>query len=222
MGKLWNYETTSGTGSSHCNGTRVSKLINNSGRSDIIITTKITESVSHCNLELEDDLYDQWFITGLAMNIAHRIKEEQFEIVDPETVLHASASKLILDNDLLEQIKNMIGSSSDDKAMALSIIPNIDYTKNYHLLWQLANDCSHLSYADARNKNLKYWLEKSKFDFYGRKSAQDMILHLEKRELLNRDSFRHLEPIVRSEISIHNRDLYVFKVAVKNKYERNI
>ena len=45
-----------------------------------------------------------------------------------------------------------------------------------------------------------------------------MILWLEKKELLNKRNFKHLEPIVRQEISIHNRDLYTFKVAVKKEY----
>ena len=51
-------------------------------------------------------------------------------------------------------------------------------------------------------------------------SAQDMILDLEKEEKLDSESFRYLEPIVRKEISIHNRDLYVFKVQVKPEYRK--
>jgi indole-3-glycerol phosphate synthase len=34
------------------------------------------------------------------------------------------------------------------------------------------------------------------------------------------DLFRYLEPIVRREISINNRDLYTFKVAVKKEYQQ--
>ena len=47
-----------------------------------------------------------------------------------------------------------------------------------------------------------------------------MILWLEENDLLNRESFKYLEPIVRSEIRIQNRDLYTFKVSVKKEYKK--
>tara|TARA_R110002051_G_scaffold321795_2_gene410421 strand:+ start:2947 stop:3990 length:1044 start_codon:yes stop_codon:yes gene_type:complete len=217
--KLWNYETTSGPGSK-CNGGTISKLLVNSGRKDIIIDLKMIQSIRSYDLEIEDALYDHWMLTGMAINLAHRIDVGQFEIVSPEIVLNSSSSQLNLTYDLLEQIKSMMKSGQEDKAVAISIIPNIDYNSNHHLLWQLAHDCDQISYADSRNKNLKYWLNMSRFEKFERISAQDMILWLEKKELLNRNSFRHLEPIVRREIHISNRDLYVFNVAVKKEYQQ--
>jgi hypothetical protein len=47
-----------------------------------------------------------------------------------------------------------------------------------------------------------------------------MILWLEDNKYLNALSFRYLEPIVRREINISNRDLYVFKVSVKKEYQQ--
>ena len=47
-----------------------------------------------------------------------------------------------------------------------------------------------------------------------------MLIWLEDKELLNKTYFKYLEPIVRQEISIHNRDLYVFKVSVKKEYQK--
>jgi hypothetical protein len=47
-----------------------------------------------------------------------------------------------------------------------------------------------------------------------------MILWLDNEDKLDKVSFRYLEPIVRKEISIHNRDLYTFKVAVKKEYQQ--
>ena len=47
-----------------------------------------------------------------------------------------------------------------------------------------------------------------------------MILWLEENEKLDKVTFRYLEPIVRREISIQNRDLYTFKVAVKKEYQK--
>ena len=46
-----------------------------------------------------------------------------------------------------------------------------------------------------------------------------MILKLEKKGQLDNKSFRFLEPICRKEIQIYNRDLYVFNVSVKQKYQ---
>ena len=104
--------------------------------------------------------------------------------------------------------------------LALKIIPTIDYTKNYHLLWQFAQDCSMITYADNRDKDLRYWVKESNFIRFNRKTAQDMILWLEKEGKLDTTTFRYLEPIVRKEISINNRDLYTFKVAVKKEYQQ--
>ena len=43
---------------------------------------------------------------------------------------------------------------------------------------------------------------------------------MEKDEILNKESFRYLEKIVRKEISIDNRKLYTFKVSVKQEYKQ--
>ena len=45
-------------------------------------------------------------------------------------------------------------------------------------------------------------------------------MKLEKEERLTNESFRYLEKIVRKDISIHNRELYVFKVSVKQEYKK--
>jgi ribosomal protein L25 (general stress protein Ctc) len=73
-------------------------------------------------------------------------------------------------------------------------------------------------YQFNRDKDVQYWLEQSNFNKFSRKSAHDMILWLEVNEKLDSISFKYLEPIVRKEIHISNRDLYVFKVQVKPEY----
>jgi hypothetical protein len=87
-------------------------------------------------------------------------------------------------------------------------------------LWQFAQDCNQITYADNRDKDLQYWIDASGFTKLERRSAQDMILWLDNEDKLDKVSFRYLEPIVRKEISIHNRDLYTFKVAVKKEYQQ--
>jgi len=216
MNKLWNYETTNGRASA----TQSLELqIYNSGE-ECIITNKLTDKVRYYDLDINDSLYDVWMITGMALNIAHIIDTTDVSVIDPETVIHASATKMTLDEQLFSDLKAQLNSHGDDKALALKIIPTIDYKNNYHLLWQFAQDCSFITYADNRDKDLQYWVEASEFNSLSRKSAQDMILWLEENEKLDKVTFRYLEPIVRREISIQNRDLYTFKVAVKKEYQK--
>ena len=215
MNKLWNYETTLGDS----DRTGVLKAVADSGL-ECIVTPQITDRVRYYDIDMEESLYDVWMLTGMAINLAHLIDTTDLSVVDPETVLHSSANLLTLDETLLADLKAQLNSYSDDKALALKIVPTIDYNKNLHLMWQLAQDCSSLEYADNRDKDLQYWLRESNFRSLMRKSAQDMILWLEEKELLNKTYFKYLEPIVRQEISIHNRDLYVFKVSVKKEYQK--
>ena len=214
--KLWNYETTSGDPNSH---SPIQSLIANSPQS-VIVTNKVTDSIRYYSLDIEDSLYDGWMITGLALNIAHLIATGEVTTVDIETVLHASASKIELTEEVMEQIRTMVYAGGDDKAMAASIIPNIDYETNHHFLWKLAQDCNAITYDFNRDKDIQYWLDKSNFGEFYHKNAQDMILWLEENDLLNKESFRYLEPMCRKEISIHNRDLYVFQVSVKKEYKK--
>ena len=216
MNKLWNYETTKGRHSAHA---AIEVAIYNSGI-ECIISNRITEKVRYYDLDIETSLYDQWMLTGMAINLAYIIDTKDVSVIDTETVLHSSANKTIMDEDLLSDIKVQLNSYGDDKALALKVIPTICYKTNYHLLWQFAQDCSQITYADNRDKDLKYWLKESSFYEFERKSAQGMILWLEEKNLLCKTTFRYLEPIVRREISINNRDLYTFKVAVKKEYQQ--
>ena len=215
MNKIWNYETTKGDTNAH----GILKTVSDSGV-PCIITAKITDKVRYYDIDIEESLYDNWMLTGMALNLSHLIDTTDLSVIDPETVLHASASKMTLDEQLLSDLKTQLNSYGDDKALALKIIPTIDYKKNYHLLWQFAQDCSSITYADNRDKDLQYWISESGFLNFERKSAQDMILWLEQEEKLDKVTFRYLEPIVRREISIHNRDLYTFQVAVKKEYQQ--
>ena len=215
MNKIWNYETTKGD----VNKLGVLKKIADSGL-ECIITAKVTDTVRYYDIDVEESLDDNWIITGMALNLAHIIDTTDVSVIDPETVLHASATKMTLDEQLLSDLKTQLNSYTDDKALALKIIPTIDYKKNYHLLWQFAQDCNSITYADNRDKDLQYWLDVSNFNDFYRKSAQDMILWLEEQDKLDKVTFKYLEPIVRREISIHNRDLYTFQVAVKKEYQK--
>tara|TARA_R100000541_G_scaffold7122_1_gene14744 strand:+ start:413 stop:1450 length:1038 start_codon:yes stop_codon:yes gene_type:complete len=217
MTKLWNYELTAGSSSNTSSlATRIKNL-----NCYAIITEKITEKINYYNLDTGDaSLYDSWMLTGMAINIAHLIETTDLSVIDTETVLRSSANMITLDEQLLKDLKSQLNSGyhSEDKALAAKIIPTIDYKTNYHLLWELGRECSNIFHDFNRDKDLWFWIEESKLRKFSNKTAQDMILWLEVNELLNKKNFKHLEPIVRQEITIHNRDLYTFKVAVKKEY----
>ena len=120
-------------------------------------------------------------------------------------------------DDLIRMIQH---GSDEERELVKKMMPAIDYRKKKHLLWKLAKECSGYMYRFNRDKDLQYWMDKSNFNSYGRNNAEDMIKELEEEECLDSESFRYLEPIVRKEISISNRELYTFKVAVKEEYRK--
>jgi hypothetical protein len=211
MAKLWNYQTLHNT-----NG--LVSIIDNHPR-DIIFDGNLANRVKYHHCITGDSLYDEWMITGMAINLAHKIELGLIGTIDVNTVIHESANKQVLDETLLEDIQKYLQSYSDeDRAMAAKVIPTIDYLQNYHLLWEFAHKAERYMYHFNRDKDVQYWLEQSNFNRFCRKSAHDMILWLESNEKLDSISFKYLEPIVRREIHISNRDLYVFKVQVKPEY----
>lgn len=211
LAKLWNMESISTTGGSIF-------AVDDYGHYTIV-TSKITDEIRYYALEIENTLYDEWMLTGLAINLAYKIDIGTAGNIDTHTVLHSSANKMILDESLLEMLKSQLNSySNDDSELAGAVIPTIDYTKNHHLLWQFSQDVQYKMHKFNRNKDVQYWIDQSNFDLYANFNAEAMIAHLEENNLLNKLTFRYLEPICRREISIHNRDLYVFKVNVKKEY----
>tara|TARA_R100000935_G_scaffold32973_1_gene53509 strand:+ start:657 stop:1703 length:1047 start_codon:yes stop_codon:yes gene_type:complete len=217
MTKLWNYELTNGASSTTSPlATKIKNLT-----CYAIITSKVIEKVNYYNLDICDtSLYDSWMLTGMALNIAHLIETTDLSVIDSETILRSSANMITLDEQLLKDLKSQLNSGyhSEDKVLAAKIIPTIDYKTNYHLLWELGRECNNLFHDFNRDKDLWFWIEESKLRKFSNKSAQEMILWLEVNDLLSRKNFKYLEPIVRREISIHNRDLYTFKVSVKKEY----
>jgi len=187
----------------------------------IVFDDKMAETYSRNSLDYDADLYEAYVFTPLAIQVAYRIRHEQIPVIYAETCLNESANKTILDQQLMDDLIRMIrDGGSEEQEMVKKIVPAIDYRKKKHLLWKLAKECSGYMYRFNRDKDLNYWMEKSNFNSYGHKNAEEMIQYLEEEECLDSESFRYLEPIVRKEISINNRELYTFKVAVKEEYRK--
>ncbi len=218
MGKFWNYHTAADSGLGAKNF--VDEYIETSGH-EVIIDEKASDHVNRWNCTNGESLYDSWMVTGMAVNIAYSIEVGDVDVVDVDTIVSESANKQQLTTDLMKTLTAQISSySEEDHAMAAMVIPTIDYTSNYHLLWQFTQECGHKMYNFNRNKDVQYWLSASKFTKFCNMNAEQMIKWLEENELLSTENFRYLEPIVRKQITIYNRDLYVFKVEVKPEYRK--
>ena len=182
---------------------------------------KIKNTQNLHNIDYESAAYDLYGISGLAIELIDKIKSKEMDVVNVETVMMSSASKQPLTVELVNQLESMMNGASDDKQLAGAIIPTIDYRTKPHLLWKLAGFLHQdIGYYFNRNKDIQYWAEKAKIRSLSRKSAQDAILYFESEDKLSDETFKYLEPIVRSEISIHNRELYVFKVQIKPEYRK--
>ncbi len=187
----------------------------------IVFDSKMAETYSRNSLDYDADLYEKYVFTPLAIQIAYRIRHEQIPVIYAETCLNESANKTVIDEQLVDDISRMIkNGSAEENELVKKMMPAIDYRKKKHLLWKLAHEVSGYMYRFNRDKDLNYWMHKSEFNSYNHKTAEEMIKYLEEEDCLDSESFRYLEPIVRKEISINNRELYTFKVQVKEEYRK--
>lgn len=211
LAKLWNYNLVSDTQG------RL-PIVDNS-KMLCIYDNKWSQHVSSWNCTT-NCLYDTWLITGMALDIAYRLETGAINgVLDVNTLMHAATSTQEITEEMIELIARMIQSYNDeDHEIVAKLLPTIDRTKNHYLLWKLFQDASKITWKFKRNKDVQYWLNNLEYD-YENYSAEKMILKLEKKGQLDNKSFRFLEPICRKEIQIYNRDLYVFQVSVKPKYQ---
>jgi len=187
----------------------------------IVFDDKMAETYSRSSIDYEEDLYESYVFTPLAVQIAYRIRHEQIPVIKASTCLNESANKTVLDNQLMDDMIRMIkNGSSEERELVKKMVPAIDYRKKKHLIWNMAREVNGYMYIFNRDKDMNYWMDKSNFSRYGRATAEDMIKYLEEEECLDTESFRYLEPIVRKEIVISNRELYTFKVQVKEEYRK--
>ena len=210
MYRLWNYEAF----------TDGHQMIDNYDK-PVVYDGKLEGRVSSYNCSGQITLMDEWGISALAFNIAFLIDTAGLKVIDAETLLHASANLIDLTEDLLEEITQWVNSYDNENiAIAAKIVPTINYTKKPHLMWQLAQNIYSKLYIFSRDKDVQFWEEQSNLNQLYHNSAEDMILQLERENKLDGESFKYLEKIVRKDISIHNRNLYTFKVNVKSEYKK--
>ncbi len=186
----------------------------------VIYCNRAENSVNQYTINRHSMPYDSWMLTGLAVNIAYDIEVNNASCYDVDKILHQSATKCELTDQMVSDIISQINQGNDGKEMVGAILPTIDYNKNYHLLWKLSQEIGTNLYYFNRNKDVQYWLNASNFNDYYHIDALGMIQFLEQNSKLCKKSFKYLEPIVRKEIRIENRDLYTFRVEVKPEYKK--
>ena len=163
--------------------------------------------------------YTLYLITGLAINIATKIKGGEMQVIEAETLLNSSANIQTLTQELLNNIEGML-KTGDDREMLGALLPTIDYRKTPTLMWKLACKLRGKDYYWSRNKDVKYWWEVANINELGYMNAEEAVIHFDRIGKLDSDNFKMLEPICREEISITNRSLYVFKVQVSPKWRK--
>ena len=164
------------------------------------------------------NIYEMDYFTGCALELAYKISAESLPVVSLDTVMNESATRQVMTYELWKMLDAQISAGNDDRALAFKMVPTIDPDSNHHLLWSLAQKYNSELYYNRRDKDMKYWYEKARIEDFYDMGAEQMIIWLKENNLLTSKAFRFLEPIVRKEIRISNRDLYVFKVAVKPEY----
>ena len=185
----------------------------------ILYDERIKSAYPSYNQETESCPYDLYCITGLALELARKIDQGDMHVIDVETVLGSSANKQTLTPQLVADLKAMM-NGDDDRTVAASILPTIDFNKEPELLWELAGSINYHSHHFNRNKDVQWWWEQANIHDLSHMNAEDAILHFERKGVLNNKVFKYFEPICRKEISISNREMYTFTVQVKPEYRK--
>ena len=171
------------------------------------------------NFDYDSAPYTLYILTGLAINLATKIKGGEMHVIEAETILNSSANIQTLTQELLDNIEGML-KSGDDREMLGALLPTIDYRKTPTLMWKLACNLRGKDYYWSRNKDVKYWWDIANIAELGYMNAEEAVIHFDKIGKLDSENFKMLEPICREEIHISNRSLYVFKVQVNPKWRK--
>lgn len=173
------------------------------------------------NLVFFDSLDDEYMITGMSLNIAHALETNSLkDVVNVNTIMSSSNMTQDITEELIESIYNMVQSYNDDDIKIVGkILPTINLEKNHHLLWVLFNKIEYYMYKFKRNKDVQFWISNQKYP-YTQINSENMIFTLEKDNLLDKESFKFLEPICRKDILIYNRNLYTFNVSIIPEFQK--
>lgn len=214
MSTLWNYETITSSN----NKVSVIEQFYTDTRQAVICDMV---DIQAWKVNQGRSIYEGFLLTGMAVNIAFRIATMNVSCIKADDLIREAILTQPITEELIQDLAHQIKSHDPDTVnLAGMILPTVDYTSNLHLLWKFAQDVGDNMYLYNRSKDVKAWIQASKFNTFCHYTAQAMIQYLEEEGKLDSISFRYLEPIVRKDIKIFNRDLYIFKVEVKPRYKQ--
>ncbi len=218
--KLWNYDTIQECFHVGLLSAEVKAFID--ANKTVIGCGNLLEKLNW-NVHHGDVILEGWGLSGNALKIAYLISTKEVETIDINTLLSESANKIDLCSEMYSTISSFLEShTSEDQEMVKKILPTINYGKHRHHIWQLAQSYQWEIERLDRDKDVSYWLSKSNWDNMKHWDAEDVILHYSdpdnKEKPLTQDEFIYLEKICREQISINNRELYVFKVKLKKEF----
>ena len=195
---------------------------NNEILNHVLWDAKLQDSlgVSLYNCEYDSLPYNTYVYTGLALEILNKIVMENIPTIQGDRLVDESPNQVILNKELLDQIKAMTNGGADDRLLLKKILPTIKCDTNYHLLWDLCNEIDEWDLGVNRDKDLKYWFTKVKYSYYRGMQAESFIQIHDENETLTSEGFKFAEPQCRNDIHISNRELYTFKVEIKPEYHK--
>tara|TARA_R100000544_G_scaffold30635_1_gene16889 strand:- start:17118 stop:18197 length:1080 start_codon:yes stop_codon:yes gene_type:complete len=163
--------------------------------------------------------YDTYVYTGLALQILDKINDG-YSVIQGSRLLDESSNQVTLTKDLLDTILSM-NKSYDDRLLLSKLLPTVRTDVNLHYVWELGQNLSSYDLNVNRDKDMKYWwynkFENNKFNSM---SPEEFILEYHESEVLTKEAFKYMEPKVRTDIQIYNRELYSFKVQIKPEYSK--
>jgi hypothetical protein len=158
-----------------------------------------------------------FYIGGLYFNILSSGKD----LVHESSFLDLEG-KVELTEDLSEQIMNMIKSNDDSNfSIASKIIPTIDTKKNQAVLFEFFEKIKHYTHYFNKDKDCKKWFKESGVKEY-KGTHEDILLKYHSSGRLTKEGFKYLEKRCRQDIQIYYREIYNFKVNLKEEYKKYI
>ena len=190
---------------------------------NVILDKRSLGDKQQWNIEYDSLPYDSYIFSNMAICIAALIEAGDLQVIETDTILNQSATRVPMTEELMQDIEKMVNhyASDEEIQMAGKIIPTIDPTGEPYLLYKYSKEyLGNLDYKYSRNKDVIYWLDKHQCSYLSHMSAEEAIKHFENEGKLDSRCFRALEVECRKEISISNRELYTFKVQVKPEYRK--
>lgn len=157
--------------------------------------------------------------TPLALIVAYEVEKNHIPVYDIEEIVDVQ-DKIDIDKELIDMLYNQCGGTDDDLKIVQKILPTIDISKKPYLAWYLVKRLNVYHHQLSKNKDVKAWMSTIDWNKLSTYNAQDFCSYLINRDKMTKEAFAELEPIMRRDIQIYNRDFYKFQVSIKDEFKK--